>query len=268
MNKLAPVFASIFPYTACKMHGLDKWNREVRPYELAHLKESDWPGFRTLGNLEHVVRGFEAWVDGSTYITRARSVATGHFLRSGHDVWLTVDDDVEADAHVLRQLIEGVRSTRHGIATAYVNRDGGSMTFRRVFGETRWLPCDVRAAVRSVDRVGFGLVVLHRDLVERLAADAPYFSEVDRPNGITDCPALFLEGVQEGSWVGEDYYFSALCERAGRPLDLLLDAPVSHAGRLAMLDLEGAIHVAGELDARELDAKLRAKEALYASEAD
>lgn len=269
MAPLAPVFFSTYPYTGCKLHGT-AWPKQLE-HEYAHLAESPWAGFRTLHQLRFVCDA-QVYVDGSTYITRARSVATKHFLVSDKDVWLSLDDDVFVTEEVLRRQLLACRATRGGVALAYTNRDGKSMTFRKVTGPTSWVDVDAPfsgapfpAALRTVDRIGMGCIALHRDLVERLAKDAPHFRELDRPGGVTDCPALFLEGVQEGSWVGEDFYFSALCERAGMPLQVLLDAPCEHQGISAKLDLEGAICIRGEEHADRLDASLRDKERLFAA---
>lgn len=265
VEPLAPVFFSTFPYTGCKLHGA-VWPKQLQ-WEFEHLDESVWPGFRSLGQLRRVCDA-TVYVDGSTYITRARSVATKHFLDSGRDVWVSLDDDVFVGEDVLRRQLLACRATRGGIALPYTNRDGKTMTFRKVKGPTQWLPLpDMTAVVpvRTVDRVGMGCVALHRDLIERLAKDAPHFRELDRPSGVENCPALFLEGVQEGSWVGEDYYFSALCERAGTPLLVLLEAPCEHQGIGAMLDVYGQIMIRGEPAASKLDAAFREQDRLAAS---
>lgn len=261
---LEAVFATTFLYSACKVVGKDKWPRWLQ-YELAHLETSTWAGLRTLSELRHVC-DYDLMVDGSTYITRARSVASGKFLRSNRDVWVTVDDDLFASEEVLRRLILACRVTKGGVALPYMNRDGGSMTFRKVSGPTIHAapPFFEGIPLRTVDRVGFGCVALHRDLVELLAKQAPHFAEKDGPPGaptVLDCPALFLEGAQEGSWVGEDFYFSALCEKAGRPMHVLLNAPCEHAGLAAMLDSDGQIRVRDAEVGVALDGSLRAKEA-------
>jgi hypothetical protein len=272
---LAPVFFSTYPYTGCKLHGT-AWPKQLE-YEYAHLAESPWAGFRTLHQLRWVCDA-QVYVDGSTYITRARSVATKHFLMSDKDVWLSLDDDVFVEEEVLRRQILACRATRGGIALAYTNRDGKSMTFRKVTGPTCWIDSGGARAtspesfplalpLREVDRIGMGCVALHRNLIERLAKDAPHFRELDRPGGVTDCPALFLEGVQEGSWVGEDYYFSSLCERAGLPMRVLLEAPCEHQGISAKLDVEGHICIRGDEQANRLHVSLREKEALFAAAA-
>jgi hypothetical protein len=277
---LAKLFATTFMYSQCKLSGPNAWPTWLK-LALERLDVSVWPGLRTLGQLSRVCE-YDLHVDGSTYITRARSVAVGHFLRSAHDVWLTVDDDVYVQEDVLRRVILACRATRGGIALPYMNRDGHSMTFRKVSGPTLWLtrggvpvargldgvgvpPTGDTLPLRVVDRVGFGCVALHRDLVEALAADAPKFREKALV-GEVDCPALFLEGAQEGEWVGEDFYFSALAERAGRPLHVLLCAPCEHAGIAAMLDDEGQIRVRDPEHARILDMSLRAKEALVSQD--
>ena len=258
-----PVFFSTYPYAACKLAGADVWPARLA-HELAHLASSQWPCWHTFDAWLHV-GGAELYVDGSTYITRARSVAAGKFLASDKDVWLTCDDDIYADAEVLRRVVAACRSTRAGIALPYLNRDGKSMTFRRVAGPTQWVAVagGDTVPVRVVDRVGFGCVALHRDYVVALAKDAPHFSEVDRPGGVRNCPALFLEGVDEGSWVGEDYFFSARAERAGTPLRVLLNAPCTHQGMTAMLDVEGRICLADAKVADTLNSSLRAKEAQF-----
>jgi hypothetical protein len=262
IHPLAPVFFSTFPYTACKLYGPAAWPKQLER-EWDRLDESEWPGFRSLGQLRRVCDA-TVYVDGSTYITRARSVATKHFLDSGRDVWVSLDDDVFVEEEVLRRQLLVCRATRGGVALPYTNRDGKTMTFRRVTGPTQWLSVigDEAQPVRVVDRVGMGCVALHRDLVERLAKDAPHFRERDRPNGVEDCPALFLEGVQDGSWVGEDYYFSALCERAGSPLLVLLEAACEHQGVAAMLDVDGQICIRGDEAADKLDSAFREQDRL------
>lgn len=267
-DPLDPVFFSTFLYSACKVVGHDAWPKWLRE-EYTRLSRSAWPALRTLDQLLHVADA-EVMVDASTYIDRARCVAAGKFLASGKDVWVTCDDDIYAEADVLRRLVLACRKMRGGVAVPYMNRDGRSMTFRKVRGPTETLALDpvhsVSAQVRSVDRVGFGLVALHRQLVEGLAALVPQFREGDLSP--LPCPALFVNSVENGLWQGEDYSFSKLCEDAGTPLHVLLEAPCSHAGLLAMLDAEGRIAVADPARAAALNEGIRTKEQAWeASEA-
>ncbi|HBZ69300.1 MAG TPA: hypothetical protein DEP35_05990, partial [Deltaproteobacteria bacterium] len=251
MRPEPPVFASTYPYAACKAMG----ERVYKAWEAAQivgtesLDRSPLQAFRTLGQLSRVCE-MQLMIDASTYITRARNVMAGHFLRSDKDVWITLDDDMETDASVLRDLLAACRATRECVALPYFNRDGRTATHRRIYGATEWwLPHQLdgqprvivgnefidggpaldRIPLRRVDRIGMGCVALHRDVVERLAGAVPWFRESNRSAvGEPDSPALFREDVQDGDWVGEDYYFAALCERAGTPIRVLLDATVTH----------------------------------------
>jgi hypothetical protein len=227
-------------YAACKEPGMT--SAKLLAHEqrdgVRSLDLSMWPGFRTLGQACRVAE-CRAYVDGSTYITRARCVAAGHFLRKdgeGCDVWLTCDDDVYASQVVIAQLVDVAMATRGLCALPYINRDGGSMTFRRVTGPTEWVE---GCPVRVVDRVGMGLVAMHRNFVRALDRVVPHFED--------EYPAMFLEGVTDvrpdgcGTWTGEDYWMCALAETAGLPMHVLLDAPGVHMGIRSKLDIDGAI---------------------------
>jgi hypothetical protein len=265
---LEPVFATTFLYAACKVVGNDAWPDYLKA-DLAKPAESVWPAVRTLAYELSSVCEAELVTDASTYIDRARCVMAGRFLASGHDVWLTCDDDVYADAEVLRTLILACRATKGGIAVPYMNRDGRSMTFRRVKGPTKWLELGEvmkRAPVREVDRVGFGLVALHRDLVLALAnlPSTKWFRESAR--SLVRCPHLFVNDVEDDTFIGEDYSFSKRAEDAGRPLLALLEAPAEHAGILGMLDHEGHIRLADPERAAYLDQALREAEKALAGQ--
>lgn len=265
---LEPVFATTFLYSACKMVGPDAWPAFLAAQTKHPERPGVWPSIYTLaGELPHVCDG-EVKYDASTYIDRARCVAAGHFLASAFDVWLTCDDDIRADEDVLRSLILACRATRGGVAVPYINRDGRSMTFRKVSGPTQWIDLggELRAPLRVVDRVGFGLVALHRELVEQLAFSPA--TKWFRESGTSrlQCPQLFVNDVEDGTFMGEDYYFSKLCADLGRPLRVLLNAPIEHAEILAMLDEEGHIRVSDPARAAVLDEALRSHERAVAGQ--
>lgn len=266
-SPLDPVFASTFLYSACKIVGVDHWHQYIASQRALGL-QSDWPALRTLyGELPYVCAATVV-EDASTYIDRARCVMAGRFLLSDCDVWLTIDDDIYADVETLRRLLVACRETRAGIAVPYLNRDGHSMTFRWAKGPTEWLQVgSLRIPLRTVDRVGFGLVALHRDLVARLAlhTSTRWFREsLDSP---ARCPHLFVNSVDDdGTFMGEDFHFSRLCESAGHPMRVLLEAPCEHAGLVAMLDEEGHIRVADPARAEILDRALREREKALAGQ--
>jgi hypothetical protein len=250
---MKPLFFSTFLYAPCKLVGAADWP-DTLAYWLERLDEAPWHGLRTLGQARRVAE-CRVHVDASTYIDRARCVAAGQFLyRSGAecDVWLTCDDDVTADHVVLAQLVDVARATRGVCALPYLNRDGGSMTFRKVRGPTHWVEgCPIRA----VDRVGMGLVAMHREAVSVLAeAAVPFFDGPQRDR----CPFIFCNGVDDGTFIGEDFGFCALAERADLPVHVLLDAPGQHMNLTAKLDLDGRICVQGADVAARLSERLDA----------
>jgi hypothetical protein len=257
----APLFFSTFMYSACKVVGADNWP-DVLKYELGHLDDSGWHGFRTLGQVKRAAPDCVAYVDASTYIDRARCVAAGTFLRYRKcDVWLTCDDDVYADEGVVSRLIENCRVSRGLVALPYMNRDGGSMTFRKVTGPTVWQP----HAARVVDRVGMGLVAMHRDFVQALASFAVHFRS--KESGPIDSPYIFCNGVDDdGTFIGEDFGVCQLAERAGLPMHVLLDAPGQHMNLCAMLDLEGGMLVQGDAHADKLARGVAEKNAAHAAQ--
>jgi hypothetical protein len=258
---IEPVFASAFLYAACKNVGDAKWP-DYLAEQLAKPAESQWPAIRTLASELAAVCSPYLWWDATTYIDRARCVAAGHFLASGHDVWLTCDDDVFAEDQVLRAMIRACRMTRGAVALPYANRDGKSMTFRRVSGPTVWLPLGDEQntcwPVRTVDRIGFGLVAMHRELIETLARDAVWFKE-NETSGVL-CPHLFANDVEDGGFIGEDYAFCRRCERIGRSVRVLLEAECEHAGILTMLDHDGQIVVADPAYEEILKRSVRARD--------
>lgn len=253
-----PLFFSTFVYSECKVTG---WTSgQVLMYEtrggVPTLDASTWAGWRTLGQ---ACRLCEVLVhcDGGTYITKSRCIAAGEFLhRRGKDcdVWLTCDDDMYADQSVLKRLVYAARATRGLVALPYLNRDGHSMTFRKVKGPTVWLSGH-EIPLRTVDRVGMGLVAMHRSFVQHLDRECPPDEHFDGN------PGIFLEGVRDGGWIGEDYWLCRLAERLDLPMHVLLDAPGEHAGKRAKLDLEGRILVMGDDVHAELEKGLRAADA-------
>jgi hypothetical protein len=243
----ADLFVSLFPYTYAKLSGF-AWT-EVQQRELAHCAESRWPDFRTLGQVGRLVpelaQEVHAYVDGSTLITKARSRAAGFFLRSPADVWLTVDDDIEADAATLRKLVLTARATRGVVGVPYVLRDGRALSFEfATLDPTRVHASGEVWTYLAEGGIGFGLVAMHRRAIERMAEGAAWVGT--REEGF---PALFLEaigtnqGTRRHEWVGEDYYFSRGCHARDVPMCLLCDVAVSHAGHVCRLTRELELQV-------------------------
>ena len=244
---MPPLFFSTFAYAACKTVG-DAWPR-VLEHLLAHPEDA----IPTLGPLGYALATYHearrlgdvtVHVSSNTYIPRARCVAAAVFLSSGHDVWLTVDDDNYADQDVVRRLVTACRETMGLVAIPYANRDGRSMTMRRLIGPARKLACG--AHVMALDRVGLGMAAMHREFVLALdRASSPAHRFRDRPGGTLDCGGLFLAAPRDGDWVGEDFWMCADAESLGLPMHALLEATVTHADIPSRLNLAGQVLLYG-----------------------
>ena len=242
-------------YAACKVEGVLAWPAycAAQLENVDSLDASEWPAFRAIGQAARL-EDMTVMVDASTTITRARSRAAGLFLDSGYDVWLTFDDDNFATVDVLRDLVRVVRATGGMCSAPYANRDRHSMTFERVRGPTAHIE---GSPVWDVNRIGLGMTAIHRNLVRGLAKTAPTWKDpktfrAKDPEVLCELPALFLEGVVDGLWTGEDYSFCDRVAAEGLPNHVLLDAPSFHAGVWSKLDLEGRILVQGAEVAADL----------------
>lgn len=246
------IFVSTFLYSAAKIAG-DSWPTYIAE-QCRNLGSSEWPGLRTVGAMT-TVSPIELYVEASTYITRARCVAAGRFLRSRASVWVTVDDDILVDRSTIHQALLVCRAIDGGVTLPYLNRDGKSIVCRDVAEKTEWVETSAGALpVRCVSRTGFGFVAMTRGYVERIVQknNVEFFREDDLRSKEPDCPLLFVEGAENGSWIGEDYYFSRLAETSGEPLRLLLDAPCEHAGRALKLSAAGEVLLRDAAAAKEL----------------
>jgi hypothetical protein len=244
---MPPLFFSTFMYAACKVVGNDAW-----PETLQHLLRHPDKAVERLGTVGYAFQTlYEAQhltdctvhVSSNTYIARARCVAAATFLASGRDVWLTVDDDNYADRDVLRRLVTSCRETRGLASIPYANRDGRSMTMRRLLPPVTRLACG--ELVMRIDRVGLGMTAMHRDFITALDRACPPSRRFrSRPAaGALDVPGIFLAVPDDGEWCGEDFYACALAERAGLPMHALLEAPVTHEHVTSQLDVDGAVQL-------------------------
>lgn len=252
MDPKDTVFCSLFAYAYCKTAG-ERWE-ELHKRDLENPEGSHWPGFHTVGQLRRV-GPCTVLCDGSTLITKARSRAAGMFLRRDppEDVWISVDDDVFADAGVLERLIRATRETHAVVFVPYVLRSGKSISFEfETLDKSRVEQRASDLALYPVDRgIGFGLTAVHRDIVEELALTVPWVKK-DASLAIDPFPALFLESVEDGEWIGEDCSFARRCHLCNIPVYALLDAPCQHGKHWMMLSADLELFVTSGETARTL----------------
>jgi hypothetical protein len=236
---LPPLFVSCYPYALIKgarvlgqLAPEDGAEAELALIAAEEKKRdaSAWPCYRTVAQVEKV----EPCVlvsDASGSISQCRSRMAGRFERQAEcDVWLTVDDDIFAEAAVLERVIGLARMNRRTVVTVpYLLRDGvtqsvGGMTSRDPLAGT----------------TGMGLVAMHR---EALAAVAPFAPPCIDDKG-NRYRGYFYELIDEWcGWLGEDVSFSRRCREAKVPLFVVPHAPVCHAGRWSYMNPDGSFTV-------------------------
>jgi hypothetical protein len=220
------VFCSIFCYSISKLTtDPDAFIRS----EVEAGEKAEWPAFRTLGRLRKLVgRPLQLMTDRGTLIAKARSRALHTFLRnSDADVWITIDDDIEAHFSDLKLLLGAMRDPEAQIVIApcamradlrlNIVTDGRSM--RETAEGVRLL---------KVLAGGAALVGYKRAALEAMAAHYPELWYCNAPDDIGI--GLFLETIRDNHWMGEDMQFCARARQAGVRLESLVDTAVWHAG--------------------------------------
>ena len=239
------VFCSLFAYSLRK-----RWEREGRDVneavreEIAKKEESDVAGFRAAARLAYVA-DVNLYVSMSSLLARARSHAAGLFLRSGRDVWVSVDEDVEASEEVLASLVKSASShsfprtvpsptrVNSGIVlTAQVCSGNGRTDINAIVNPNRGREVDGRRVVPCMQG-GFSLAAFSWDAIEHMRKAYPHLVyDGESGQGL----GIFLETIMPShdgksmQWVSEDIVCCRRAQTCGVPVECLLDAEVTHAG--------------------------------------
>ncbi|MFI4978300.1 MAG: hypothetical protein ACHQC8_06490 [Solirubrobacterales bacterium] len=232
---------SIFAYAFGKAHypHVDR----ARDAEVAKGESSDVPAFRTLARLVRLSHphGVELHVDCSTLIAKARCIMSGAFLRSASDMWVTIDDDVDADEPSLRALLSSFERPEMKTDVEHA----AAMVFAAMKTRTNdkynvgMLDANDRAdddgmlnmKAGELFLIGHGgpaLAAIPRAPLEAMAArfDAV---EWDDDQGYPT-PGLFAEGIVNRKWVGEDVMFCKRARASGVRLYSFFHPGITHAG--------------------------------------
>jgi hypothetical protein len=247
------LFMSVFAYSVAKALG-ERWEVWLQS-QLADPLSSPVEGIRTLGHAMRLGPDVTAYIDGSTYVTRARSRAAGKFLASKSDVWLTCDDDVLVEKEGIENLVRACRATRGVVSVPLLIRGGTSVCFGHVPMNPALVVEHDGVPLFPIEMTGMGLVAIHREVLEAVAPAVPLTNRGETDGMVFR--AFFTETIREGMWVGEDYHFCILAREAGKPVHLLLETQGTHAGRTCKLGRDLYLSVGDE----DTAAKLRANAA-------
>ena len=227
---MSPVlFVSIFAYAWGKGGG-------ILARELDQGEDSAVPAFRTLHRLRKI-RETALCLETSTLIARARCRAAGAFLHTGLPLWLTIDEDVEADDAALRALLACSSVDHLAFAAMRLRGDDGRLNVEAAADKLQ-SAADILHGPRdesmfSVSRAGAALGVFGRDAIVRMTMPSmgvETFVEDVPPLNYVECPALFLERIKDGQWQGEDVSFCDRARASNVSMLALAHRGVTHAG--------------------------------------
>lgn len=168
---------------------------------------------------------------------KARSRAFHAARKADADVWICVDDDVEADLSTLTALLVAVSGDVPRMCIAPCITRGSNLV--NVALEPGGVPRPLPGArTLPARRGGFGLVAINRAALDLLESSyrGLTFDDDDGESKL----ALFLELLDDGMWLGEDVAF---CHRAflcGVQLEALVEGVTVHSeARLDLAEVPG-----------------------------
>ena len=252
------IYVSIFAYAFGKQDHSAIGGLEVaKNLAIESGEGSSIAAFRTLARLVKLCesRGEQVMfaLEVSTLIAKARCVMAGAFLRSPCDLWITIDDDVDASIEALDLLLSfatardrtneqnpriviGAMKTRandkFNIGLVGVDgKAGGDITLRT---NVMYRVTHGGMALAAIPRAALDRVIekINREYHEELTDTPPSFIEDENP-----CPTVFTETIVGGlatrgrfSWCGEDVSFCHRAHRAGVPIFGFIHPGIVHAG--------------------------------------
>jgi hypothetical protein len=216
------LFVSTMAYVMGKLLGMreaaDRFNLEVQ-----NPTRECMPAVRAFWRLRKIDT-MVAYVDtAATYIGKGRSRAMAAFLECADaDVWVSVDDDVEATLPTLRFMVEACRRSR-GIChvptlkrqpsglpamsdtwvrsvTGLIVRPIDNVLIVGGMGGAESAELDRRGAVVAFDHAGFGLTAIHRDALQMFV---PNWDDDDGKSKA----AVFFPIFENRHWYEEDFAF-------------------------------------------------------------
>jgi len=193
--------------------------------------DSALPAARTVARLVELGVELDLFHGVSSCLPKARSRAAAAARASNAAYWLMCDDDVEAPAATLVDLIKAAgppSEPRISVLPCLIR--GSTQRHNCEFRGPARLNAAASVWVRPVSLAGCGLMVVTRAALERL------FSVYRAELGFTDDDgqprvALFNMILEPPRWFGEDYSFCLRADRAGIPIDALLQGESTHDGQ-------------------------------------
>jgi hypothetical protein len=225
-----PLFVSCLTYELTRRVGVERSGAAF--VQMVRAPDSNaLPAARAVARLTQLGIELELFHGVSSCLPKARSRAAAAALKSGAAYWVMCDDDVEAPTATLVDLINVAGppgEPRISVLPCLV-RGSAQRTNCEFSGDSR-LNADASAWVRPVSLAGCGLMVVTRAALERLFTvyrDELGFTDDDGQERV----ALFNMLLEPPRWYGEDYSFCRRADRAGIPIDALVQGVSTHDGQ-------------------------------------
>lgn len=229
-----PLFVSCLTYELTRRVGVER-SGEAFVQMVRAPDGNALPAARTVARLIQLGQ-VELFHGVSSSLPKARSRAAAAALASGAAYWLMCDDDVEAPTATLVDLINAAGppgEPRISVLPCLIrgSKERSNCEFR---GDSR-LNAGAAAWVRPVSLAGCGMMVVTRAALERLFSayrEELAFTDDDGQQRV----ALFNMLLEPPRWYGEDFSFCRRADRAGIPIDALVQGVSTHDGQ--SLELE------------------------------
>jgi len=231
------VLVTVSAYALGRSLGLERGAKELER-QIHAPDRASIPAARCIGRLRHLCDLAVRADTGGTVLGQVRSRHAHEAWIRGADVWVSVDDDVEATTSTLYNLLEAVRGATPRIVVApCVLRMGAGVVhvvnveFPRILTPERVLASGAR--LRPIVRAGFALVAMNRPALAAVRAVSEHLAFVDQ-DGDTKL-GLFHQEIRERLWLTEDFAFFSRVPPTVQ-VEALLTGCTSHAGQNLVLD--------------------------------
>lgn len=228
------IFVSVMLYELARELGLQGAVQEFHAQLADRDKRDVMPCVRVVERLRHFDEVKLCLDPGATGITKARSRHAHEFHEATDcDVWVCVDDDVDAEDETCRGIVQLARFRQALVLAPCWLRDGRhvNVALREPPIALQWGELSYFAALMG----GFGLVAMHRDPFEQVrdmfdVETLRYVDDDDRTK-----VALFRDVIEHGRWWSEDLSFCHRVRATRLEILALATGATMHADRV--LDL-------------------------------
>jgi hypothetical protein len=197
--------------------------------------ETDLPSARCVRRLRKLTDVALIHDAGGTSIGIARSRQFTMAMQTGADVWLSIDDDLDASSETLTHLLGALDPEAEQIVIVpyWLRQQTPMVAVTLDPTEPLERVTKTEAHLRRALVGGFGLVAVTRPAMLAMAKNWPGLEYVDN-DGETRI-GMFIEFVRGGWWYREDFAFFSRVPRSTR-VEALLTGYTDHAGKPLRLD--------------------------------